>query len=257
MKKSMFVLAALVCALQVQAQFAVVNYMKVKPGNGEAFLANERVWKKLHQQRVNDGKMIAWEVFYVHGQGTESPYNYVTVDIFENMQAAFKEFTTDELKKAFGEKYADVLNKTSANRDLVYSDMFNREIGLDSKSADKFLRVSYMSVKDNDKYYKMEEKAFKPLHQAAIDMGNLNGWSIWSRPFWNNTKYDAVAVNGFTSIEQMAKMNYGEDVLKKGMASMKGSEQLEVSSLINETGSIRTMVVSQLWEMLESTAPKK
>jgi hypothetical protein len=257
MKKSMFVLAAFFCALQVHAQFAVVNYMKVKPGNADAFLANERLWKKLHQQRVNDGKMIAWEVYYVHGQGTESAYNYVTVDVFENMQAAFADITTEELKRAFGDKYADVLSKTSSNRDLVYSDTFNREIAIDGKSPDKFVRISFMSIKDNDKYYKIEEKAFKPLHQAAIDMGNLNGWSIWSRPFWNNTKYDAVAVNGFTSIEQMAKMNYGEDVLKKGMASMKASEQLEASNLINDTGSTRTMVVSQLWEVLDSTGPKK
>ncbi|HWA35443.1 MAG TPA: hypothetical protein VG737_14985 [Cyclobacteriaceae bacterium] len=257
MKKSMLLLAAFVCALQVQAQFAVVNYMKVKPGSGDAFLANERVWKKLHQQRVNEGKMIAWEVFYVHGQGTESPYNYVTVDVYENMQAAFTDLTTDELKKAFGEKYADVLSKTSANRDLVYSDMFNRVLAIDGKSPDKFVRISFMSIKDNDKYYKMEEKAFKPIHQAAVDMGNLNAWSIWAMPFWNNTRYDAIAANGFTSVEQMAKMNYGEDVLKKGMASMKASEQLEASGLINETSNIRTMVISQLWELLESTAPKK
>jgi hypothetical protein len=257
MKKLILSLAVIICALQIQAQIAVVNYMKVKPGSGEAFLANERLWKKLHQQRVDEGKMIAWEVYYVHGQGTASAYNYVTVDVFENMTAAMKEITTDELKKAFGEKYNDVLTKTSGGRDLVYSDVFHRELAIDGKAPDKFLRLSFMRTKDSDKYYKMEEKAFKPMHQAAIDMGNMNSWSIWSRSYWNDSHYDAVAGNGFTSLEQMAKMNYGDDVFKKATASMKPSEVMEVSNLMNDTDKTRDMVVSQLWEVLDSTAPKK
>ncbi len=257
MKRSILLFFVFICALQVQAQIAVVNYMKVKPGGEDAFLASERTWKKLHQQRVNEGKLMAWEVYYVHGQGTASPYNYVTVDVYENMKAALQGITTEELKKAFGEKYADLLSKTTASRDLVYSDMFSRRMSVDGKEPDKFVRISFMSVKDNDKYYQMEEKAFKPLHQAAAEMGNLNSWSIWSRPFWNNTNYDAVAVNGFTSVDQMTKMSYGDETFKKATASMKPGEVMEISNLMNDTDKIRDMIRSQLWELLEITAPKK
>jgi hypothetical protein len=257
MKRVILMLAVFICALQVQAQIAVVNYMKVKPGSEDAFLANERIWKKLHQQRVNDGKMIAWEVYYIHGQGTISQYNYATVDVYENMKAALQGFTTDELKKAFGEKYADVLSKTTSAREIVYSDMLSREMTVDGKEPDKFLRVSFMSIKDNDKYYKMEEKAFKPMHQASAEMGNLNSWSVWSRPFWNNMNYDAVTVNGFTSVDQMTKMGYGDEIFKKATASMKPGEVMEISNLMNETDKIRDMIRSQLWEVIEMTAPKK
>ncbi len=257
MKKLILISAVFLCALQSQAQIAVINYMKVKPGGEDAFLASERTWKKLHQQRVNEGKLVAWEVYYIYGQGTVSQYNYATVDVYENMKAALQGITTDELKKAFGEKYAEVLNKTNSSRELVYSDMVSRQMSVDGKVPDKFLRVSFMSIKDNDKYYMMEEKAFKPMHQASADMGNMNSWSVWSRPFWNNMNYDAITVNGFTSVDQMTKMDYGDEVFKKATASMKPSEVMEISNLMSESGKIREMIRSQLWEVLEMTSPKK
>ena len=256
MKKVIILAFAICLTSQIQAQIAVVNYMKVKPGNGDAFLANERIWKKLHQQRVNDGKIIAWEVFYVHGSGTNSPYNYATVDIYPDMNSALQGVSTEELKKVYGEKYADVLSKTNATRDLIYSDMFSRRFGVSGTGTEKFLRVSFMRSK-SDNYFEMEEKAYMPFHKAAIDMGNLNSWSVWSRPFWNSMAFDAVTVNGFSSIEQMTKMNYGDEVFKKSTANLSPGELMEITNYMQKTDEIRDMTRSQLWELIESTTPKK
>lgn len=255
MKKLIFAFALFLICVGGQAQVAIVNYMKVKSGGDDAFLANERQWKKLHQQRVNEGKMNSWFVCYVYGSGTATPYNYVTIDVYPDLKTALQGITVDDLKKVFGEKYTDVTSKTTGARELTYSEIYNWRMGIQGKEPSKFFMVSYMKIK-KDNYYTMEEKAFKPMHQALIDAGNMNGWAVWSRAFSNDTKYDASTVNSFVSLDQLTKYGYNDQVLEKGLAGQKGGAVLEVSALINDTANIREIVKSQLWEVVEQTSPK-
>jgi hypothetical protein len=46
MRKTLFMIAVLISAVQLQAQIAVVNYMKVKPGADDAFVASIDVFQK-------------------------------------------------------------------------------------------------------------------------------------------------------------------------------------------------------------------
>lgn len=252
-----FLVAAFVFTIQLQAQIAVVNYMKVKQGGEDAFIASERTWKKLHQQRVNEGKMLSWALYYVHGSGTTSPFSYVTVDLYPDMKAALAGTTTEELKKIFGDKYTDVIAKTTAARELAYSEMYNWVMGFSGKEPDKFLIVSYMNILDNEQYYKMEKIAYQPMHKVASEMGNMNSWSVWSRPFWNNTSFEAATVNGFTSVDQMTKSSYSDEIYQKATAGLKPDQLTEFVSLVNKTSEIREMIRTQLWETVEVTTPKK
>lgn len=245
---------SLLFAIQAEAQVAVVNYMKVKSGNGNAFISNEREWKKLHQKRVNEGKMLSWHLFGVMGSGTGSPYNYVTVDIYSDMKSALQGITEDELKKAFGDKYNDLMTKTGAARDMVYSDISNWQMGIMGKQPDKYLRVSKMKTKQAG-YFEMEEKAYKPVHQAMVDMGKLNSWSVWGRPFWDDMSYNAITVNGYVSAEQMSDSGYSDEVFQKATAGKKSGEMMEMTNYFNTTNEYRDMVQSQLWEVIDQTTP--
>jgi len=235
---------------------AVVNYMKV-PANGfDAFVSNEKEWKKIHQTRVNDGKMIAWELFYIHDTGTGSDYNCATVDVYPNLEASLTGFTLDDVKKILGPKYDEVVKKTNAVRNLVYSETLQQQLYIPSKTPDKYLMVSAMRASDAGRYYEMEKKAFMPVHQAAIDQGKLNGWSIWSRAFAKDNDYIAYAVNAYSSAAQIGTMDYvaAIDKAKEGKNTV---ELMDIFKLFDETESIRTIVKSELWELVDATMPKK
>jgi hypothetical protein len=258
MKKSMLLVALCLVTILSQAQLvAVVNFMKVPQGGGDAYMANEREWKKIHQVHVDEGKIVAWELFYIHNTGTNSPYNFATVDVYANLEAALNTtITTDEFKKIWGEKYNDVLKRTNAVRNLVYSETFNWEMGIQSKAPEKYIQVSYMKAKDLGKYYEMEKKAYLPMHQVAVDDGMLNGWSIWSRWFHQDTSYDAVAVNSYVSSKQITGVDYTAAMEK--LKTVKNFNELyDIISLADKTSDIRTIVKSELWELIEITTPKK
>jgi len=186
---------------------AVVNLMKVPAGGFDAFLANELEWKKVHQARVNEGKMLAWELFYVHNSGTASAYNCATVDVYPSLEASLADLTQDEMKKAMGEKYADVMKKTNIVRSIVYSETLNQVMGIPSKARDKYLVINSMKTADMDKYYDMEKKAYMPMYQAAVDQGKINGWSVWGRLFPEDNNYQAYTVNAYTSAAQLNAMD--------------------------------------------------
>ncbi len=257
MRKTLFFAALCLVTLMSHAQMiAVVNYMKVPPSGDDAYVANEKEWKKIHQTRVNEGKMIAWELFYVHNQGTGSPYNYATVDVYENLEAALKGLTLEEIKKTWGEKYNDVLKKTNTVRNLVYSETFGWTMGIPVKDVEKYIMISSMKSTDQGKYLDMEKKAYMPMHQAAMDQGKLNGWSIWTRWFNNDTHWDAVAVNSYASAAQIGTMDYNA-AFEKAKSGKNTNDLVEMINLMNETDKLRTIVQTQLWELVDVTTPKK
>ena len=68
----------------------VVDFMKVEPGQEEAYLQVERKWwKPVHTDRIRRGQMRAWALYRVrYPDGTERDYDFVTVNVFDNFEDA-------------------------------------------------------------------------------------------------------------------------------------------------------------------------
>ncbi len=256
MKKIALLAATLFITAAIMAQtVAVVSYMKVAPGAEDAYIALEREWKKIHQARVDDGRMIAWELYYIHNQGTASPYNFATANIYKDLKSAMAGLSEADMK-LMGPKWSEIANKTNAARQLVKDEIYNWQMGIQATQPEKFLTVSYMKINKPESYYEMERDAYQPMHKAAIDENKMAGWSIWSRAFPEDNYYQAVAVNGYASLDQMTSMTYTDlqETLKKKMTP---NDVVKMVNLINDTEEIRTMVKSQLWESVEVTKPKQ
>jgi hypothetical protein len=259
MKKTLLIVAVLLCAhLSLAQAVAVVDYMKVPESGGDAYINIEKQWKRFHQARVNEGKLQSWGLYYIHGTGSASAYNYATVNIYPNLTAALSAtYTEADMKKIFGDKYADVIKKTYATRSLTSSTTFNFEMGLDNNNVPlKFLVINLMKTDDMGAYLSMEKDAFLPMHKELMASGQLHSWSIWTRMFSTDDTYDAVAVNGFVSAEQLAKLNY-ESVLDKLKSSNDGAKVLGMFTAFANTEKIRTQVRTEIWEFLDGTNPPK
>jgi hypothetical protein len=243
-------------SLVVEAQtVAVVDYMKVPEDGGAAYVAIEKQWKALHQNRVESGKILGWEFWYVWNSGSSSPYNFATVTIYENFNKTANQLTEEELRKAWGDKTDDFLKQTTASRSLIYSEMYQLQTGIDATVPDKYLVVNSIQTGNVNDYIKMENVGYKPLHEESKKLGTRNSWGIWTR--WPNkdNSLQAVAVDGFTRFEDISSVDYGA-LLDKVLAGKKSGEIMDMMDQIQRTDEIRTIVKSEIWEYVDSTTPK-
>lgn len=256
MKKFNLILVLCLIAQVTFSQVVVLNYMKVPPGGGETYEKAEIHAQKVMQERVNRGEMIGWELYQVQNRGAESPYHYVTVDIYENLVASLKGISGESVQAALGDQADAAIDEIMSSRDLIYRETLGRMGGISLVEDDKYLLVTYMKAKDPQKYFDMERIAFQPLHQIAIDNGEMAGWSVWTPRLFDqaHTDYTALTVNGYSSLEQMGMTNYGK--WYNAYTSGKSKEETkEMEKFFDATESIRTIVQSQVWRKVASTTP--
>ena len=111
--------------------YVMVNYMKVDPAKEAEYAQMEiETWKPIHQQRVKDGKLLAWMLYSVRfprGDGME--YGYLTVEEYKNIEDVEESYGSDKefaalLKKVHPKRsQADLLKEALSNRSLVRSEL--------------------------------------------------------------------------------------------------------------------------------------
>ncbi len=74
---------------QEQEVYVTVGYMKVAPGQGDAYVQFEKeLWMPVHQERVNAGNILGWYLYGVQSpSGTEVHHNYAVVTVFWSFEA--------------------------------------------------------------------------------------------------------------------------------------------------------------------------
>ncbi len=257
MKRLLTICMIFLAVIAVKAQtVAVVDFMKVPVNGGTTYVDIEKKWKALHQNRVEAGQIIAWELYYVRNTGTNSPYNFTTVTIYENFSKTESWATEAELKKVFGEKMDDFLKKTDASRNLVNTESYFLEVGIPSDVQDKYIVVNSIQTDNMDNYINMEKVGYMPIHQEAKKLGQKNSWGIWSR--WPNAdnNIQAVAVDGYSKFEDINGGDYGK-ILDNILPTKKSAESYEMMNQLNRTEQARKIVKSEIWDMVDSTTPKK
>jgi hypothetical protein len=257
MKNLVLICFLVVTSLTIEAQnVAIVDFMKVPDNGQDNYLAIEKQWKPLHQNRVESGSILAWQLFSVRGSGTMSPYNYVTVTVYENFPKTESQLSEADFKKAFGANTADVLKKTLSARDLIFSQTYHLQVGIRSEVPDKYIVVNSIHTDNLDKYINMEKVGYMPVQEEAKKAGHRNSWGIWTRWPNDDNSVQAVAVDGYTNFADINNEDYNE-LMGKVIANKKPGEVFEMTDQINNTEKIRTIVKSELWDLLDSTTPKK
>jgi hypothetical protein len=256
MKKTLLTSIIALACFAIKAQtVAVVDFMKVQSNNQDAYLAVEKQWKNLHQSRVESGLILGWQLYAVRGSGTSSPYNFVTVTIYPDFAKTETTFSDTDFKKAFGANSSEFLKKTTASRDLIFSETYQLQVGIPSDSPDKYLVINSIRTDNLDKYINMEKVGYMPIHQEAKKAGQRNSWGIWTR--WPNedNSVQAVAVDGYAKFSDINSDNYS-DLMGKVMANKKPGEVYDMLDQINKTEQIRTIVKSEIWDLIDVTKSK-
>jgi len=256
------VLAIGVAPVLAQGSYVQVDYMKVAPGKGQAYVDMERnVWKPYHQALVDAGQHAWWGLYAVRSPtGTEVGYNYATVNVFSKFTDMEVLFSEDVLRKVHpGKDLAAIEDEALATRDLVRSEVWQLidQVPEGGTSAPaRYLLVNCMKVPQGgaDAYVQLEREMWKPIHAASIADGHAASWQLYGRRFPSGTSLDCGfgtvdAFNHFADVENPVTL----DLIKKVHPN---ADAATLAAISDRTSAVRQLFLQQLWELIDSTTMK-
>lgn len=203
------------------------------------------IWKPMHQEAVNQGKMVNWTLYRVL-YGDRSDCDHYTVNAYRGLEQLNADRAFADLFAIAhpGKNWDGAMKRTAAARTHVRSELWVRIDGVPAASH-RFAGVNQMYAKDGAAYVEFEQKTWKPVHQALVDGGHSAGWGL----------YELVSPHG-TSIPY----NYGTvDFLKRlGPVSIEETmrsvhTETEIAAITRESPEVRDHVYGETWALIATT----
>ncbi len=112
----------------VKNHYLRIDYMRIPPGQALKYIDLEKLWKPVHQLRVDKGYIASWRLYGHHfpgGGGGEADYQYVTVTQFPTFQAMETTNYPALFKEVHGSDYnTEISKQTDEARTLTHTDIW-------------------------------------------------------------------------------------------------------------------------------------
>jgi hypothetical protein len=234
--------------------FYGVGYMKVAPEKVSEYLdLEQKTWKPVHQQRLEAGTIVGWDLYAVRFPGgTEAPCQFVTVNIYDDLAKVEAPFSEELVKRAHpGVDMEDFSSKTLAARDLVRSELWiQRDVARPDAEGIKvgdYLTVGYMKVPPGGggAYLRMEREIYKPIHQARITDGWIHNWGVNQLflPGGSGGDYNWATVQVYKEFGKLLGGN-SQEIFEKAHPGL-------APSMLQSANDLRDMVRVDLWELID------
>lgn len=206
--------------------FYVIDYMKTKPGMNDDYLEMEQAWKKIHQARIDAGKLEAWGLQAVLSPaGTNAEYNYITYNRYvgnEQLAAHFETpmITMEQIEDILTEEELERVMRTEETRDGVKSEVWRL---VDNTVADDWEtgRVHVFNFFKNKAgmtadHQAMETEIWKPLHAARVADDRMKGWALLTLdlPFGSQQPYNDATIDIYADMSQYMEPFFAEYLAK-------------------------------------------
>ena len=236
--------------------FVLVDCLKI-PFENEAkyldFIKSTVV--PIQKERIKQGTIVAWFLYKVRFTGAGDNYNYAVVSLFDNPANIESPMKGLDVGKVFpGKDLNKVLTEANSLRTIVSSTLLQRQSFVYPPSGPgnfKYLQIDYMKVPQGKEgeYYDIETTVWKPVHNEFIKAGSRVGWSFWGRVFPAGTGMDFqyITVNYFADWSKIGAADYNS-------AFAKAHPGKDMNELGKRTDASRSLVKSELWEVVERVA---
>lgn len=234
--------------------FALIEFMKVKQGDEGKYMDIElNYWKKIHQERINQGEIIRWVLYQVRFAGSNDEYNYVTATLVDDPNKLEMPFAGIELEKIFPDEDLDKISaETLSSRQLVKRNLIRMVSSVHPEGGPapfQYLTVDFMKVKPGgeDLYTEMENNVWKPVHEEFIKDGSRVGWGMWQLifPSGSGLDYQYATTNNISEFSKIGTVDYNG-------AFGKAHPGKDVTSLLEDTNNSRELVRSELWQVVDT-----
>ncbi len=247
---ALLIMAVLPFTIAAQNPTVVLEYMKVTQESEGTYLQVEQAWKKIHQKRIEEGLSAGWQLWRKVHAGYNDPYQYITVNWYENYAQSFKPAPEGFFEAFMNGEDSEILNQTSASRVLAHVEVSHQIAQAENSGNPNLIVVNRMQVKPNNgsDYVKMELEVFKKLHEEGIRRGLRSHWGIWSNWPYDKDQAAYVTVDGYTDAAQLTAENqdYAAEVLP-------GMNMDELSEKILK---LRKMESAEIWELVDAVFPE-
>jgi L-rhamnose mutarotase len=240
----------------VPTRYVLLDYMKVPPGKEAEYVRLEReVWKPVHQERIKNKRMVAWELYAVrYTADTQRQYDYVTVNVYESLAATDDDTGLEAMFRRVhaGKDASRLLTQTGEARQVARAEVWRlldqTAPGTASAAPSKYLLVDYMRAKPGVNYVAVEQQLWKPIHQERVRRGALDRWSLFELvlPGGTSYPYDYGTVNALSSLSALADP-YPADLFQHVHPNT------SLTDLGNRTGAARDLTRSELWVLVDAT----
>lgn len=155
------------------------EYMKVEPGMEEEYLKVEQLWKKVHQRRKDEGKILNWNLSRRSFYGTNADYDYMTVTAFKSgkeLEEA-QSMTWEYIIKGMTPEEIALANKTAQTRKMVSSSLSYQLLKSQSSAENRFIKIiQAKAAPGKGAELEKAEAMMKPVFDEAGKMGAISGW---------------------------------------------------------------------------------
>ena len=202
------------------------------------------IWKPIHQERVDQGKINSWALYWVM-YGDRSTCDYYTVTSYlgqeqlnanPSFEAVFQAVHKDK-------NVMKAMARTWASRQHVATELW---VLVDSTQIQehRFAVVNTMHAEDPDAYERMETEVFKSGHQALVDGGHRAGWGMYElvSPLGTSVPYN------FSTVDFVNHLN--PVPMAEAMLSAHPNRDLEA---MHELLGLRDNVRSETWALVAAT----
>lgn len=166
------------------------TFFKVPQGKGDAYIKMEKeTWKPIHEYRKKQGEIISWAIYAVDFSGEGSPYNYVAVELFENLPKMDGGNYEQAMKTVHPKRTIEEITKTTLDARVAVRSEMGRMVGgvklpkpLDKPATMYFLNFMKATPGNEDTYSSMIQNYFLPVWQEQANQGNDMGtafWEVW------------------------------------------------------------------------------
>jgi hypothetical protein len=121
-------------------KYYTVDYMKTAAGKTADYIKLEReVWKPIHRERSKMGVLNDWVLLEkTPPLNTVAPYDYETVNFFNDMRVLTDSKYAEAIKKAFpNTDVTKSMNDTNASRVLLMEEVWKTEFFVDATNTKK------------------------------------------------------------------------------------------------------------------------
>ena len=129
--RALLTIVALAFAFSLSAQYAgaTLEYVKLKPGQNNAYLELEEFVLPLHHARIEQGIITPWALYKKLYTAEDDPYDYILVNLNDDFTKTQNPYPQDLIDANYTkEEQADFWKNASASRTIVKSEYYDRVV---------------------------------------------------------------------------------------------------------------------------------
>lgn len=240
-------------AVPYEPTYTEWEYMKVMPGKGSDYLKVEQTWKKIHQRRKEEGKIINWTLYRrVYPSGSNTTYDYATTTTFKSgveLEGTL-DMTWEYIKKGLNNEEIAIAEGTEKTRQIV-----DRKLNLLLERVEpqgRFVKFTTLNVKPGQGAEQEKlERMMNPVFVEACKMGKIASWRFGRQLFPLSANggnyYRGIGVKNLDDLLKNETNKYIEAAFRKVYPTK------DYAAVTKSFRDLMTVVTVEIWEKIDST----